>query len=91
MQGRITMSYDNTNKGVLFNNDRKQNDKHPDKTGKLNIGGVDYYISAWNKTGAKGEFLSLSVTEAKKEVDAHNTAKANAYQPQVDLEESIPF
>lgn len=27
----------------------------------------------------------------EKKVDAHNTAKANAYQPQNDLEQTIPF
>lgn len=85
------MSYDNTNTGVLFENNKKQSDKHPDKTGKLNVGGVDYYISAWNKSSAKGSFLSLSVTKAEKKVDAHNTAKANAYQPEVDLNDEIAF
>jgi hypothetical protein len=56
--------YDNTNRGVLFTNDRKQSDKHPDLKGTINIDGKEFWLSAWNKTGAKGPFISLSV-EAK--------------------------
>jgi hypothetical protein len=57
--------YDNTNRGVLFDNDRKETDSHPDMTGTLNINGVDHWFSAWWKQGSKGEFLSLSIGKAK--------------------------
>lgn len=54
--------YDNTNRGVLFDNDRKESDNHPDMTGKLNVNGVDHWFSAWWKDGKNGsEFLSLSL------------------------------
>lgn len=53
--------YDNTNRGVLFENDRKETDNHPDYTGKLNVDGKEYWLSAWVKDGNKGEFFSLSV------------------------------
>lgn len=54
--------YDNTNRGVLFDNDRKESDNHPDMTGKLNVNGVDHWFSAWWKEGKNGgEFLSLSL------------------------------
>ena len=53
--------YDNTNRGVLFKNDRKETDNHPDYTGNVNVGGVEYWLSAWIKTGQKGKFMSLSV------------------------------
>ena len=33
--------------GVLFKNDKGDNQKRPDYTGKASIGGTDYYISAW--------------------------------------------
>lgn len=58
------MEYDNTNRGVLFDNDRKQSDKHPDMTGKLNINGTEHWFSAWWKEGRNGEFLSLSLGAA---------------------------
>ena len=53
--------YDNTNRGVLFKNDKEGNDKRPDYTGKINFGGTDYRLSAWIKEGKTGKFLSLAV------------------------------
>ena len=56
------MSYDNTNSGALFKNDKKQKDTHPDRTGKLNVDGKDYYLSGWLKQDKNGNpYLSLSV------------------------------
>lgn len=57
--------YDNTNRGVLFDNDRKETDSHPDMTGTLNIDGVEHWFSAWWKDGQRGEFLSLSIGKPK--------------------------
>lgn len=57
--------YDNTNRGVLFDNDRKESDSHPDMTGSINIDGVDHWFSGWWKNGSKGEFLSLSIGKPK--------------------------
>ena len=61
------MDYDNTNKGALFQNDRKESDRHPDYRGQINIEGTEYWLSAWVKTISQGarqgeEMLSLSVT-----------------------------
>tara|TARA_Y100001973_G_C5206952_1_gene342198 strand:+ start:4586 stop:4816 length:231 start_codon:yes stop_codon:yes gene_type:complete len=72
------MEYDNTNKGVLFINEKKDKnnpeDKKPDMTGKLNVDGAEFYISAWKKVGKNSNkpFLSLSINLAdnlKKEDD----------------------
>lgn len=48
------------NSGSLFRNDRKEKDTHPNATGTATIDGVDYFVSAWTKDGAKGKFQSLS-------------------------------
>ena len=64
----VSVSPEKTNKrealdmaGSLFKNDRKSKDTHPDLTGRALINGVEYYLSAWRKAGAKGDFYSLSV------------------------------
>lgn len=54
--------YDNTNRGALFVNNRKQTPNHPDRTGTINVDGVEYWISGWLKDGRNGKYLSLSVT-----------------------------
>ena len=58
--------FDNTNRGLLAKNDRKQSENHPDYTGSININGVEYWLSGWLKTGQNGrlagqKFFSLSV------------------------------
>lgn len=56
------MGYDNTNRGVLFKNDRKESDKHPDYKGSINFGGMDYDLAAWiNKSKAGQAYMSLKV------------------------------
>lgn len=55
--------FDNTNRGALFINDKKEpGDKKPDRTGSLNVDGVEYFIDGWiRKSQAGATFLSLSV------------------------------
>lgn len=50
------------NEGVLFKNEDKKTDKHPDYKGWGEVGGVAVWIAAWIKTGKKGKFMSLAFT-----------------------------
>ena len=77
--------YDNTNSGALFKNDRKESEKHPDYKGSINVGGTDYWLSAWIKTGKSGKFMSLAVTPK----DEKPTKK---YSGSIaDMDDDIPF
>lgn len=50
------------NSGTVFENDRKETDKHPDYTGKAMVGGVMYWASMWVKEKQDGtEFFSFSL------------------------------
>jgi hypothetical protein len=54
--------YSNENRGSLFKNDKKEEEKHPDMNGSINIEGVEYWISGWKKVSKAGSgFISLSV------------------------------
>lgn len=68
--------YDNTNRGILSRNDRKEKDTHPDHRGTLNVEGVEFYIDAWVKerNDKSGKFFSLSV----KRKDGKPAAKPKA-------------
>lgn len=57
----MNQQYDNTNRGVLFKNDRATKDTHPGYTGSLNVDGVEFFLDAWVKEGKNGKFFSLSV------------------------------
>jgi hypothetical protein len=51
--------------GALFKNEKKTTEKQPDFQGNVSINNVTYRLSAWKKTGQKGTFLSLAVSEFK--------------------------
>ena len=92
-------NYDNTNRGVLFKNDRKEKDTHPDYKGSINADGVEYWLSAWMKEGAKGKFMSFSLTPKEQTQTAAQAAqKAEPPQRQQQaapvveqLDDDIPF
>lgn len=85
------MEYSNENRGVLFKNDDKQSDKHPDYKGSINIDGVEYWLSSWIKTSKQGnKFMSLSV-QPKQQQAAKPSKQAPAADPFDDGDDSLPF
>jgi len=50
------------NSGVLFANDKKDNDKAPNYKGNMMVDGQEYWLSAWVKEGKNGKFLGLAVS-----------------------------
>jgi hypothetical protein len=78
--------FDNTNRWTLFKNDRKEKDTHPDYTGKLNVDGVEYYLSAWLKEGNGKKFFSGNIKPVEEK------AKPKKAKPvDDDFEDDIPF
>ena len=79
------MEYDNTNRGSLFKNDRKDDAKFPDYKGSLNVDGTEYWLSAWIKVSKDGnKFMSLSIKN--KNADASLQSKKKAV-----YEDDAPF
>jgi hypothetical protein len=74
----MSQQYDNTDRGVLFKNDRKEQETHPDYKGSINVGGQEFWLSAWIKEGQKGKFMSLSV---KPKEDQAPATKPQAKRP----------
>jgi hypothetical protein len=70
--------FDNTNRGSLFKNDKKTEEKHPDMSGSINIDGTEYWISGWKKQSKAGTgFISLSV-RTKEQVRQSNQPTSKA-------------
>ena len=85
--------YDNTNTGLLARNERKESENHPDLTGSINVGGKEYWLSAWSKRGKSGKlegkpFFSLAV----KPKDAQpERPKTLAEQNPEEFNDDMPF
>jgi hypothetical protein len=88
------MEYDNTNRGALWRNERKQTDKHPDYTGEVDVEGVVYWVSAWKgKTGnnPKAPILSFSLKKKEPRSASQNSETAHSPAPNDDFDDDIPF
>lgn len=85
----MNKEYDNTDRGVLFKNDRKEQDNHPDYKGSINVGGTEFWLSAWIKEGQKGKFMSLSI-KAKEDAPAKPQPKRQPTMMGDDLSD-VPF
>ena len=83
--------YDNTNRGAIFVNSKKTDENHPDRTGSLNVGGVDYWISGWLKKDKNGKaYMSLQVKPIKPK---DGPQKQQKHDPQdfSDIPNNLPF
>ena len=91
----MNQQYDNTNRGVLFRNERKQADTHSDYQGSINVNGQEFYLNAWLKEGAKGKFFSLSIKpKPANQAPAPSTQKRVASNHSTgfdDMDDDIPF
>lgn len=54
--------YDDTNRGALFRNERKEAETHADYNGTINVNGQEFWINSWLKESKGGKkYMSLSV------------------------------
>lgn len=74
------MPYDNTDRGALFRNDRREGNQ-PEYTGKINVGGTEYRLAAWvRESNAGRKYFSLAVSFPDK-----------PKEPEQDFDDDIPF
>jgi len=81
------------NSGSVFVNDKKESDKHPDRSGQAMIGGVEYWVSGWLKKTKDGKpYLSLAF-KPKGEKPQPTTSKMQprgSMKDQLD-DDMVPF
>ena len=73
------------NSGVLFKNDKKEQEKHPDYKGSIMVDGTEYWLSAWIKEGKSGKFMGLAVSP-KEDYQPKQAPKKASFD-----DESLPF
>ena len=83
------MEFDNTDRGVLYRNENKTSENHPDYSGSVNVAGADYWLSGWLKESKKDgkKFFSLSVRPKNDSKPANKPVKS--VDP--DINDDIPF
>ena len=64
--------------GILFKNNKKESDNHPDYKGEMTVAGVEYRLSAWIKQGNTGKFMSLALTPKNAEGAAAKPTSSDA-------------
>jgi hypothetical protein len=85
--------YDNTNRGVLYKNDRRENDKQPNFKGRINIDGTEYWLSGWSAKKEDGEtYVRLARGDVR--VPTANGASMTKPAPRrasASLDDDMPF
>jgi hypothetical protein len=88
----MSQQYDNNMRGTLGKNKRREKDTHPEYTGKCEIDGRMYWISAWIKEGQGEKFFSLSFkAQEQQSAPSRPAAPARAQKPADDMDSDIPF
>ena len=74
--------YDNTNSGVLFANQYKEEgDSRPDFIGNVDVEGKEFRLAGWKNVSSKGKrYIAVKVEEPKQEEDK-----------KPDTKEEVPF
>lgn len=75
------------NSGVLFKNDKIENDRSPTYKGNITVDGKDYWLSAWVKEGKSGKFMGLAVSPKEQQSKPSERSKATNF----DDDDALPF
>ena len=84
--------HDNTNRGAIWPNQKKETDNHPDFTGSVNVAGVEYWVSAWKrKADANPKAPSLSFSVQAKDEQSPNSNGPATDDKKFNSGKDIPF
>lgn len=85
------------NQGAIFKNTKKQNEKHPDYRGTVNVEGKEFEIALWLKESQKGtKYFSVALSEPYQKPEGSTnrpvaSAPAPAPAPIDTTDDDLPF
>ena len=86
------MSYEENNRGAIWKNESKTEDKHPDFRGHSMVEGVEYWVSAWKRTSENPKAPALSFKfESKAEAMEKGKQKVMQVLSETEKDDDIPF
>ncbi len=80
--------------GSLFKNDKREQENHPNLTGSVMVGGVEYWASGWTKVRANGDkwiSLSFKIKEQRGGGGSQHQPQNAGFASGVDLDDDVPF
>ncbi len=81
--------------GSLFKNGKREKDSHPNLTGSVMIGGVEYWASGWTKernNGDKWISMSFKPKDAPRSNSVGSGVQSQGFAPSAqDLDDDVPF
>jgi hypothetical protein len=79
------------NRGSIWRNEKKETDSHPDFTGTINVGGVEYWLNGWKRApDASPKSPAMKFTVKPKEARRADPISSGRGRKDMD-EDSIPF
>jgi hypothetical protein len=86
--------YDNTNRGSVWKNEKKETEKHPDFTGSVNVEGKEYWVSGWKRRpdqSDKAPALSFSLRAKDESAPTKQAETSGGGANNADFDDDIPF
>ncbi len=85
--------FDNTNRGSIWKNEKKEKATQADFTGTINVDGVEYWLNGWRRkegAGAKSPAMTFSVRRKDGAAKPSRTATLPKASTD-DLDDFVPF
>jgi hypothetical protein len=87
----MAQEYDNTNRGSIWKNEKRETEKHPTHTGSINIDGKEYWLNGWVRAkDASEKAPAMSFSVRAKEAQ-NNAPKGSPSADLSDIDSDIPF
>lgn len=85
--------FDESNRGAIWKNEKKETDKHPDFTGSINVDGHDYWLNGWRRPpDASAKAPAMKFTVRRKDGKPQQQEQPRTQQQKrAEIDDEIPY